>query len=153
MIFRGSLPDDHCETNPMGDFFRGWRRKVGCVSLVLACAVTCLWMRSLSVADIGTFAITALGSTYSLHSQNGTTEWYILAGQPSHNFHWWFSSPIINYSHLVGAEQVHLLSNSAGKPVFVIVLAHWMIVLPLTLISTWLLLVRPRRQQSLRGSR
>ena len=30
----------------MREFFRGWRRKVGCVTLVMACAITLLWLRS-----------------------------------------------------------------------------------------------------------
>lgn len=30
----------------MGEFFHGWRRKVGVVALVLACVVACAWCRS-----------------------------------------------------------------------------------------------------------
>lgn len=30
----------------MREFFRGWRRKVGCVALVLACGFATGWMRS-----------------------------------------------------------------------------------------------------------
>lgn len=36
----------------MGDFFRGWRRKIGLASLVLAAGVLGLWIRSHSVNDI-----------------------------------------------------------------------------------------------------
>ncbi len=35
----------------MREFFRGWRRKLGCVTLALACIVTTLWVRSLSRVD------------------------------------------------------------------------------------------------------
>ena len=29
----------------MREFFRGWRRKAGCVTLVMAVALACLWVR------------------------------------------------------------------------------------------------------------
>lgn len=35
----------------MPEFFRGWRRKVGCVALVMACLVAIAWIRSMAVAD------------------------------------------------------------------------------------------------------
>src|SRR5689334_5674532 len=35
----------------MRDFFHGWRRKAGCVTLVAACIVTGLWVRTLFFAD------------------------------------------------------------------------------------------------------
>lgn len=31
----------------MREFFRGWRRKVGCVTLVMACVLTTGWVRSI----------------------------------------------------------------------------------------------------------
>jgi len=36
----------------MGDFFHGWRRKTGCVLLVLALAFYTMWMRSLVLIDV-----------------------------------------------------------------------------------------------------
>ena len=36
----------------MGRFFDGWRRRVGCTLLVMACAVTALWGRSLEIIDV-----------------------------------------------------------------------------------------------------
>ena len=35
----------------MREFFHGWRRKVGCVTLVMACALTIGWMRSVTKCD------------------------------------------------------------------------------------------------------
>ena len=32
----------------MRDFFRGWMRKAGCVTLVMACVLTSAWLRSFS---------------------------------------------------------------------------------------------------------
>lgn len=35
----------------MGEFFRGWRRKVGCLTLVMACLTMGGWIRSLFRTD------------------------------------------------------------------------------------------------------
>ena len=35
----------------MGDFFKGWRRKVGCVTLVMACGMATMWLRSFTTID------------------------------------------------------------------------------------------------------
>jgi len=35
----------------MGDFFKGWRRKAGCVTLVMACTFAAAWVRSFIVED------------------------------------------------------------------------------------------------------
>ncbi len=39
------------EPKIMGDFFQGWRRKTGCVTLVFALSVAALWVRSLTTSD------------------------------------------------------------------------------------------------------
>jgi hypothetical protein len=44
----------------MAEFFQGWRRKVGCVALALACVVTTLWNRSWSTWDTIYFRPTQL---------------------------------------------------------------------------------------------
>ena len=43
----------------MGDFFHGWRRKFGCMTLMLSAMFMCGWMRSLVVDDFIEFPITA----------------------------------------------------------------------------------------------
>ena len=35
----------------MGEFFQGWRRKIGCITLLMACVAMGGWVRGLSVAD------------------------------------------------------------------------------------------------------
>jgi len=35
----------------MGEFFKGWRRKAGCVTLVLACVMAVGWVRSQHFSD------------------------------------------------------------------------------------------------------
>src|SRR4051794_19488286 len=35
----------------MRDFFKGWRRKLGCVTLVMACVFMAGWVRSIGISD------------------------------------------------------------------------------------------------------
>lgn len=35
----------------MGNFFNGWRRKIGVVTLGMACVVLSLWMRTIDMFD------------------------------------------------------------------------------------------------------
>ena len=44
------------------DFFRGWRQKIGCVTLVVACGFMGLWIRGHGVKDL-----------YQFGSGHGTT--------------------------------------------------------------------------------
>lgn len=51
----------------MREFFRGWERKLGALTLMLACVFTAGWVRSLAMTDflvVSTFGGSlALGST------------------------------------------------------------------------------------------
>ncbi len=65
----------------MGNFFRGWRRKFGVVTLVLACAFMTGWLRSLSVRDTFLFqreqrkGIELFGHLSFISSNNGRIKW------------------------------------------------------------------------------
>jgi len=39
----------------MGEFFKGWRRKMGCITLVMACMFIVGWVRSYFYMDVGGF--------------------------------------------------------------------------------------------------
>ncbi len=57
----------------MREFFKGWRRKTGLVTLVLACMVMGIWLRSRLVVDQITFA--RGNALQILNSDNGTFVW------------------------------------------------------------------------------
>jgi hypothetical protein len=58
----------------MYTFFYGWRRKAGCVSLVIALVSTGMWIRSTRFQDAWDFQ---LGSTsHDVLSQLGTIYWH-----------------------------------------------------------------------------
>lgn len=65
----------------MREFFRGWRRKLGCAALVIACAMCTMWVRSLRYEDK---VIVALGSISSeAQSQQGILELMLHRVTPS----------------------------------------------------------------------
>ena len=55
----------------MNEVFRGWKRKVGVVTLVLACVFMGLWLRSFTTTND---QIT-LWVNHSLYSHNGSVSW------------------------------------------------------------------------------
>lgn len=57
----------------MGEFFKGWRRKVGLVTLAMACVIACLWVRSLGVEDVF-LAWTDYADSYYT-SRDGSFHW------------------------------------------------------------------------------
>ena len=54
----------------MGDFFKPWRRKAGCITLLMACVIAMGWIRSQTVADNLTYS-TGHHSEVSWHSMAG----------------------------------------------------------------------------------
>ena len=42
----------------MGDFFHGWRRKIGCVTLVMACVFMSGWVSSIRASHASAYSIT-----------------------------------------------------------------------------------------------
>jgi hypothetical protein len=58
----------------MRDFFRGWRRKAGLVTLVMACGLASLWVRSVNVEDAARFSVAARRQL--LRSAHQKLEWH-----------------------------------------------------------------------------
>lgn len=105
-------------------FFYGWRRKAGVVALVMALALVCLWIRS-GVAYCST-SLRLHGSQYTLFSHNGgVTFWH----QKETDF---------------GYKETEWLTPSivAQRPGC----SYPVIVLPLTLLSAYLILWKPRKR-------
>src|SRR4051812_21970080 len=57
----------------MGEFFKGWRRKLGVVTLVMACGFIGPWVRSLYIMD--TFAFSHYPKDFMLVSVDGAVGW------------------------------------------------------------------------------
>jgi hypothetical protein len=57
----------------MYTFFHGWRRKMGCVTLMLACGLMAMWMRSDFLLDRTMFVIA--GRQHDVQSLDGKISW------------------------------------------------------------------------------
>ena len=130
----------------MGEFLKGWRRKVGCVTLVMALAFTMGWVRSVSVSEGAVIQFPAW--THFLISTGGHFSW--MANFPASD------RPVeetVDHSfvyaeiewkwrcrwHGIDIGEGHLM----GFPLKAWVIPYWSIVIPLTLLSAYLLLSKP----------
>ncbi len=140
----------------MGDSFKPWRRKIGVVTLLIACVSAAGWVRSLVIMD--RIIWTDKGSMSSLTSMNGTFWWFRVAPLSSTNRFVWRStktpnSPIDpwvdydpswrwNFSGIqfgVGQSNKH-----PDIGIFICEMPYWFVIFPLTIISACLLLTKPR---------
>jgi hypothetical protein len=99
---------------PMREFFRGWKRKAGCVTLLLACVFAAGWVRSQNSID--SFVI----SDFEFVSLNGRIDFGVLWRRVS-----------------IGIGEFP--EYHAYKCVY-----YWSLVLPLTLLSAYLLVSKQR---------
>lgn len=112
----------------MLQFWHGWRRKVGCVALVMALPASCLWVRSLIAPDSVEFLIAGQQHTFVI--ADGLIFW--------HRHHGLYTA-VRDPDRL--RMLVDWLISESTKPRFSgCVIPIWMIVWPLTLLSAILLL-------------
>ncbi len=100
----------------MGEFFRGWRRKTGLITLAMAFALFILWMRSYVVRDQINLMYYR-DDVYSLRSDKAAIRIV-------------YRSPIAMDS-MIDEEETFIYP-------------YWSLVLPLTALSAWLILVKLR---------
>jgi hypothetical protein len=154
----------------MREFFRGWKRRVGAVTLLMACVFAMIWVISLYRQDVLRLSPSKSSLEY-FQSCNGAFTWmrYIDAHpmfvkrQP---LAWGaaavtFSNEDICHCHLINKVKwrLSLLGAVAGEEltnvnfpeyngpatrVIAVKIPYWFIILPMTLLSAWLLLRGPR---------
>ena len=128
----------------MREFFKGWRRKVGCVTLVMACVFAVGWVRSLTRRDTFDFGRVEI---VSLESSLAVAIW------PRSNLRLpqWFTEDSRSIDSVFGPHGCR--SRGAGfwssgiadlQSTLIVVAPYWSIVIPLTLLSAYLLLSKPR---------
>lgn len=145
----------------MLSYFHPLRRKVGVVMLSLSCLLAIGWVRSLQVRDIvgiGPVSETIICGASNRHMlllvllpiehlQNGPTLpfWRTAEAKPT----------IRDCFAVIKSEQCwlgfgYLITDSqpeSGHLATAFAVPYWSIVLPLTLLSAWLLLSKPRTRQ------
>ena len=149
----------------MREFFRGWKRKAGIVTLALTCLITVGWMRSVVVAD---FLFYPLNKTTLLEVTSNSQSlcckikpnarfnlsWDILAWENlpavpdapwEAGFHWVWRQ----YGFGV-ADRMDWIDDipPSFERLTIVVLPYWSLVLPLTMLSAYFLLSQPRKSVS-----
>ena len=145
----------------MGEYFKPWRRKVGVVTLLLACMFAAGWVRSLSIEDsiyrvsgVGSPAIAYVQSTRGCILWWSNSKSYFPAN--SSGLVWSFSAAKINSFNInddnnrspwllkqIGIGIGSRVDIGMGRDVWIV--PYWPIVIPLSLISAFLLLSKSRR--------
>ncbi len=144
----------------MLEFFKGWRRKAGCIALVTACVFAIGWMRSQFIEDSfhvhDVFNECFFGSTkdgiYFNWLRFGTEDSGSL--RPSETIPFWLSVPR-NAQRFGGVDELAIdwdwtwlgfryLGATVG---FIAIVPYWSIVLPTTLLSAYLILWKPRKRE------
>lgn len=145
----------------MGEFFLGWRRKLGVVTLVIACVVLSAWIRSTSTVAIlgydGDFTSVCIcasrrGITWTSYTrpqqflseatgwtweyvQGSEHEWYEPMFLEIEAYSWVFAGYIFFWKQTTETACGGAIVN----------VPYWSIVIPLTAISAWLLLSKTRK--------
>ena len=127
----------------MRDFFHGWRRKMGVVTLMMACVFMGGWFRSFEPVND---SIT-LGHNHLLMSTNGFVYWYIfydgdwadsvsqVSMKTDMKFKWnWEGLGMIASDQAVWQQYIRKYGIS-----------YWYFISPLTLLSAVLLLSKSRK--------
>ena len=148
----------------MMEFFRGWKRKVGTLILVMACLCAMGWVRSFTDQDV--FVRLNNNETHLVVSMNGCVWWEriwpIMTPRQSRSFYK-NSKTTVNSDNTWDDCDIHWNITGLGfdfrtyskwqavggvapytQEYALWQLPYWSVTIPLTLISVWLLLSKSR---------
>ena len=151
----------------MGEFFKSWRRKAGCVTLVMACLFMAGWVRSKLKYDL--IVLPCGNSSYRVALMFG--RFRFLRATPSALPPSWVSKDVSHISYQEAEEWFvdmdgermewknmtvewqwswGMFSFGAGtrlhERVELYTFPYWSVVIPLTLLSAYLILWKPRKR-------
>ena len=131
----------------MREFFKGWRRKIGCVALVMACAFLCGWVRSLYATD--TVIRSVNHTTEGVFSTEGSFGWFKQDHPEIINRSAFWEASVGEFGTISdptfvwswnGFSSIESQSGRASS------IPYWSIVIPLTLLSAYLIVWKPRQR-------
>lgn len=148
----------------MREFFKGWRRKVGCAALVMSLLLTGGWIRSLGLCEeiyssygVRSLAFLASGDGYVAcgHARANNadgfpqkSDWPTLSPEGLYNalkaYRW--TGPCVGFG--LGTLEIDEHTAAELESSLILAAPYWSIVVPLTLLSGYLLLSSPRSQKS-----
>ena len=131
----------------MREFLRGWKRKIGCITLMMACVFAAGWIRSSHTAD--ELWIGALGRQWCFISEMGYIHWHSYFVPPRYIGDSVSSVPVSTAADRASFDRFwsNRLHNLAITTRYFIqgTVPYWSVVIPLTALSTFLLLSKPRK--------
>ena len=134
-------------------YFKPWRRKIGVLTLVMALALMGLWLRSLSKLD----SVALNGSPWQYVVSSGFGQLHIW--QTSHQvglepMRIAFGEKLKNvegYNYQLGFIRLCFMSSgNSDEVVRLCFIPFWVIVIPLTLLSAYLLLSKPSKSTQMK---
>jgi hypothetical protein len=137
----------------MPDFLHSWRRKVGVVTLVMACVAMGLWSRSLITQDILNVLDCRLSSrngwfvwcTSSMYQHDELVEWQEdLVGADED--YYLPSDPEVDWDFRAPGFGLGWLPNNGHGRAYIRIISLWYFIVPLTLLSVYLILWKPRKR-------
>ena len=146
----------------MGEFFKGWRQKLGLLTLLMACVAMGGWVRSFSVMDE---IVTRIDdqNIYHFRSTDSKVSWCRVREQhpfqesflktyfstPSQVNHFFRERDDIQWRwQCLGFEFGRLIQNGSQMELEIWSVPYWPIAVSLTLISLWLVLAKPHKSTS-----
>ena len=142
----------------MGEFFRGWKTRIGCITLMIGCVFMAGWVRTFSQRDLVGIKFSSQSSVFvesaeqtigfGMERANKTPIWDI--------FPTWQTSPssgvkpLDNNRHVKWSLQWRdfgIGGNYQDYPDYLLLEVHapyWLITIPLTALSAYLLLTKSR---------
>jgi len=148
----------------MGEVFVGWRRKIGCVTLMMALVFMGGWLRSLTGIDSVTF-YSQNPTIVSVSSVQGRFEFEMMQDTEPHGTMmfpvWWTTEedvghlpflvalndgdPDINWEwQRYGFGGGSIAAPPGETPLAFLVVPYWSITIPLTALSAFLLISKPK---------
>jgi hypothetical protein len=131
----------------MREFFHGWRRKAGCVTLVIACLLMGGWLRSLACLD--ECWVEGLGQYHEWILTDGSVHWIIRDGMWNLDGSWTTYASNDRQArnkyleYLIRSGQYGINPDHRTSIWYFTILP---VAIPLTILSAYLLLVPSRKQ-------
>ena len=143
----------------MREFFRSWKRKVGVVTLVMACVFMAGWVRSNSLQDVVTFQSGEQAAEYLMSIDGNLVLERVKTRGPSKTDTKWFINKLPIWFGSLKSPDVHWHWRCQGFGIGEVTtdrltgtrstlwsIPYWSLVAPLTMLSAYLLLTKPRRR-------
>ena len=143
----------------MKEFFRGWRRKAGVVTLVIAVAIVTLWMRGQFAGDLVVIPGNRSGLTFGTGYFGFGVQFDEVKVTPQPLSWRTFSKPTSTaiaegdrYNAAIFGPDRYWKWNFCGfqmekvDSVRRVAISHWILIVPLTLLSAYLIVWNPRKR-------